>query len=121
MGMGTMVLCACGLPDASQAQLTSVVRADRRSGKLVRVFETGAGRPASPSAALSTTIERIAAENALPAELIHSVIKLESDYNPFAVSPKGAMGIMQLVPETARRFGVSDAFNAVENMQGGAT
>jgi soluble lytic murein transglycosylase-like protein len=115
-----MVLCAGGLPDSSQERLTSVVRADRRSGKLVRVVETPAGRPVSPNAALSSTVERIAAEQSLPPELIHSVIKLESDYNPFAVSPKGARGIMQLVPETAHRFGVSDTFNVVQNIQGGA-
>jgi soluble lytic murein transglycosylase-like protein len=110
-------LYASGLPDGS---LTSVIRADRRSGKLVRVVQTASGRALSPSAAFAPAVERIAAEQALPPELIHSVIKVESNYNPSAVSPKGAMGIMQLVPETARRFGVSDAFNPVENIQGGA-
>jgi soluble lytic murein transglycosylase-like protein len=68
----------------------------------------------------STTVERIAAEQALPPELIHSVIHEESNYNPFAVSPKGALGIMQLVPETARRFGVANAFDVVDNIRGGA-
>ena len=58
--------------------------------------------------------------NFLPATLIHSVIKVESNYNPFAVSPKGAQGLMQLIPATARRFGVGDVFNPVENIQGGA-
>jgi soluble lytic murein transglycosylase-like protein len=69
---------------------------------------------------LSPTVERIATEQAVPPELIHSVIKAESNYNPFAVSSKGALGIMQLVPETARRFGVSNAFDIVESIQGGA-
>jgi len=115
-----MTLSAGGLPDASPEQLTSVVRADRRSGKLVRVVEAAPGHAVNPSAALSTAVERIAAANALSPDLIRSVIKVESGYNPFAVSPKGAMGIMQLVPATARRFGVSNAFNAVENIQGGA-
>jgi soluble lytic murein transglycosylase-like protein len=114
-----MVLCAGGLPDGSQAGLTSVVRADRRTGKLVRVVQKPPGSAPSPNALLSTTVERIAAEQALPPELIHSVIKAESNYNPFAVSPKGALGIMQLIPETARRFGVSDAFDVVQNIQGG--
>ena len=45
---------------------------------------------------------------------------MESNYNPRAVSPKGALGLMQLVPQTARRFGVSDVFDPVENVQGGA-
>jgi soluble lytic murein transglycosylase-like protein len=76
-------------------------------------------RAKNPSALFSTTVERIAAEQAVPPELIHSVIKAESNYNPFAVSPKGALGMMQLVPETARRFGVSNTFDAVENIEGG--
>jgi soluble lytic murein transglycosylase-like protein len=52
--------------------------------------------------------------------LIHSVIKVESNYNPFAVSPKGAQGLMQLIPSTARRFGVNDVFNPIQNIEGGA-
>jgi soluble lytic murein transglycosylase-like protein len=65
-------------------------------------------------------VERIAAQHSLSPQLIHSVIKVESNYNPFAVSPKGARGLMQLIPSTARRFGVSDSFNPLENIQGGA-
>ena len=45
---------------------------------------------------------------------------MESNYNPHAISSKGALGLMQLIPETARRFGVGDVFNPVENIQGGA-
>jgi hypothetical protein len=120
IGLGTVALCAGGLPDTSQGQLTSVVRTDRRTGKLVRVVRTPPSNARSQSALFSTTVERIAAEQALPPELIHSVIHAESNYNPFAVSPKGALGIMQLVPETARRFGVADAFDVVDNIRGGA-
>ena len=65
-------------------------------------------------------MERIAAEHSLPPQLIHSVIKVESNYNPNAISSKGALGLMQLIPATARRFGVSDVFNPVQNIQGGA-
>jgi soluble lytic murein transglycosylase-like protein len=50
---------------------------------------------------------------------VHSVIRAESNYNTNAVSPKGAQGIMQLIPATARRFGVSNAFDAHENIEGG--
>ena len=120
MGLGTLVLYAGGLPDSSPGRLTSVIRADHRTGKLVRVVQTTPGHAQSPSAFFSATVDRIATEQAIPPELIHSVIKAESNYNPFAVSPKGAKGIMQLVPETARRFGVSNTFDAVENIQGGA-
>jgi soluble lytic murein transglycosylase-like protein len=76
--------------------------------------------PAAPPSGIDEAVRRVAAEQALPAQLIHSVIKVESNYNAHAISSKGALGLMQLIPATARRFGVSDAFNPVQNIQGGA-
>ena len=76
--------------------------------------------PAAPPTGLDEAVLRIAAEHSLSPQLIHSVIKVESNYNAHAISNKGALGLMQLIPATARRFGVSDAFNPVENIQGGA-
>ena len=64
-------------------------------------------------------IDRIAAEQGVEDSLVHSVIRAESNYNPLAVSAKGALGIMQLVPSTARRFGVQNAFDPRENVTGG--
>lgn len=51
--------------------------------------------------------------------LVHSVIEVESNYNPYAVSAKGAQGLMQLMPATARRFGVRNTFDVKENIEGG--
>ncbi|MCB1768536.1 MAG: lytic transglycosylase domain-containing protein, partial [Candidatus Competibacteraceae bacterium] len=65
-------------------------------------------------------INRIAAQYRLEPALMHAVISAESSYNPWAVSPKGAMGLMQLMPGTAERFGVSNAYDPVANMHGGA-
>lgn len=64
-------------------------------------------------------VKSLAREYRVPPELIHSIIKVESNYNPRAVSHKGAMGLMQLMPATAEQYGVNDVFNPVENIEGG--
>jgi soluble lytic murein transglycosylase-like protein len=52
-------------------------------------------------------------------DLVRAVVQVESGFNPNARSPKGAMGLMQLMPATARQFGVRNAFNPVENVRAG--
>jgi soluble lytic murein transglycosylase-like protein len=53
-------------------------------------------------------------------ELLRAVIAVESNYNPRAVSKKGALGLMQLMPATARAYGVTNAWDAQQNIRGGA-
>jgi soluble lytic murein transglycosylase-like protein len=55
----------------------------------------------------------------VPVELVDAIIQVESAWNPYAVSIKGAAGLMQLMPATAIRFGVHDRFDIEENIQGG--
>lgn len=65
-------------------------------------------------------VEEAARQHDLDPNLLHAMIKVESGYNPRALSAKGARGLMQLMPDTARRFGVSDAYNPQENVRAGA-
>jgi len=64
-------------------------------------------------------IERISAAHGVAPALVRAVIQTESNYNPRAVSPKGAQGLMQLMPATAQRYGVTDAFDPEQNIQAG--
>lgn len=68
---------------------------------------------------LDDIIERYAVANRLEKALVRAVIKAESDYNPRAVSSKGAKGMMQLIPETAREMKVIDPFDPEDNIRGG--
>ena len=86
------------------------------------VSATGAGRPkaATSKTQYGSAIEEIARTYALESALIHAVVSVESAYNATAVSKKGAAGLMQLMPETAQRYGVTDRFDPVQNLHGGA-
>jgi len=64
-------------------------------------------------------IYKVANAYQLSPELIKAIVKVESNYTRRAVSPKGAQGLMQLMPATAKRFGVSDVFDPEENIIGG--
>ncbi len=65
-------------------------------------------------------IRSMATKYSLPSELVHAIIEAESAYMPDAVSSAGAVGMMQLMPATAQRFGVTDRTDATENIEGGA-
>ncbi|MCF8106399.1 MAG: lytic transglycosylase domain-containing protein [Desulfohalobiaceae bacterium] len=71
-------------------------------------------------ALIERAVDLAAARYELPRELISGVIKAESDYQPRAVSPAGAQGLMQLMPETARELGVDNPFDIQENIDGGS-
>ena len=69
----------------------------------------------------SPTISAAAARHRLPPALVHAVVTAESAYSPGAVSRTGAVGLMQLMPETARRYGVADRHDPIANVEGGTS
>ena len=68
---------------------------------------------------LDGVIASAAQRHQVDPDLVRAVVRVESNFNPRAVSPSGAMGLMQLVPATARRFGVGNAFDPGANVDGG--
>jgi soluble lytic murein transglycosylase-like protein len=79
-------------------------------------LSAGCGKPAD----LDGTIRAAANREGLDAGLLRAVIRQESAFDPCAVSPKGAMGLMQLMPATAAGLGVADPFDPHENVSAGA-
>ncbi|MFN0170559.1 MAG: lytic transglycosylase domain-containing protein [Bryobacteraceae bacterium] len=135
-----MILVSLGvIPVCAQPiRISSSVRADSRSGRLIRTETVTpkviaakpapAGQTTRPGTdgaerraggALRDLVDSVALKHEVEPALVHSVIRVESNYNSSAVSNKGARGLMQLIPSTARRYGVRDSFNASENLEGG--
>jgi soluble lytic murein transglycosylase-like protein len=134
----TLLLAACAVllrPDVAAAQIFAWRDA---SGTLVlsdRKLDAGAATYAVPhAAAMRTTrpptpgggsdryealVQEYSGRQRLRPDLVRAVIQVESAFNPFARSPKGAMGLMQLMPGTARELGVRNAFDPADNIRGG--
>ena len=123
--------------DSSGSLLLSNFQSDRAAVLLVAseaapppavavALPVGATRSAVPSsrrqapAAMQSLIEDVARHHEISVDLLTAVISVESGFDARAVSPKGAKGLMQLMPATASRFGVKDVFAPRENLHGGA-
>jgi soluble lytic murein transglycosylase-like protein len=78
-----------------------------------------AAGPAPTTSAIRAMIDRLAMKFGVDNALVHAVVRAESNYNPFAISPKGAMGLMQIMPIVARQYGVADPFDATANLEAG--
>jgi hypothetical protein len=75
--------------------------------------------PSHPQTNLADVVNQASGRYRLDPDLVNSVIKAESDFNPHAISPKGARGLMQLMPGTASQLGVPNAFDPQANVEGG--
>ena len=93
------------------------------SAKTYKVHRVNAIRTTKPVSERAALYDHMIAEHAdlhgVDANLVRAVIQAESDFNPRAVSVKGAMGLMQLMPDTAKEYGVLDAFNPAQNIRAG--
>jgi len=87
--------------------------------------EVAAPAPAAPVQAealqvpYGDIIDKVAAEQGVSAKLVRALVQVESAYQPRARSPKGAMGLMQLMPATARQYGVADPYDPTSNIEAG--
>jgi soluble lytic murein transglycosylase-like protein len=126
-----VALAALGVASVTAAADVQLVR--RADGTAVIFNQIGSGwlvdgrapsdaylveRRAAPSP-WDEAIRTTALRNGVDPQIVKSVMLVESNFNPRAVSRKGARGLMQLMPETARRFGVADRFDPLENLRGG--
>ncbi len=81
--------------------------------------ETDRKRSANLSSVYSEFIDSACEKYGVDPSLVHAVVKVESDFNPFAVSRKGARGLMQLMPQTASDLNVGNSFSPRDNIEGG--
>ena len=93
----------------------------RDSGPRAVIVPVGPSLSTRSNPAFEPLIRQHATQHGLQPDLVRAVIQVESAFNPRAVSPKGAMGLMQLMPATAAMFGVIDPFNPAENIRAGVS
>ena len=123
---GLMLMLASGLSDSARAEVYEFVDPNgvihfSNVPTDPRYYRLPSNTPAvrlSPDK-IQEVILRASRRYRLEPALIQAVIKVESDFNPLAVSSAGAMGLMQLMPATAKDLGVSNPFNPSENIMGG--
>ncbi len=126
--------------DLAAAWLQSAARADKTAINLLKVLRVEgktsrateclldppmppatqfASRPHPAKGKVAELVRRLAPNYSLDPELVLALIEAESNFNPRALSPKNAQGLMQLIPATAERFGVQDAWDPEQNLRGG--
>lgn len=122
VGIFCLLALAAMLPARAEtpASRKLVIRADKRTGKL-RTVAIATVRPSykAPAADIAKMVATAAKANNVDPLLVHSVIQVESNYNPYAVSSSGARGLMQLMPGTAKELGVLNSFDPQQNIEAG--
>jgi transglycosylase-like protein with SLT domain len=125
--IGAIALCALAPSRARADQIVAVKDAQGHkvyinTGDPPQGFKrTGLATPKATPPEIQSLVEATSQRHQVDPSLVHAIIQVESDYNPKALSRKGAMGLMQLIPATADRYGVSNPFNAKQNIEGGVS
>ncbi|MES2960115.1 MAG: transglycosylase SLT domain-containing protein [Pseudomonadota bacterium] len=119
------MLAQVGAPPSATPACLSVAEAESRgnAAKLVVASVDATQWPvefrSTAPPAIVDLVKKMAPEYQVHPQLALSIMKAESNFNPQAVSPKNAQGLMQLIPETAARFNVKNAFDPTQNIRGG--
>jgi soluble lytic murein transglycosylase-like protein len=92
-----------------------------KSSEAARISETNTTNEVVPPDRLERIVREASARHNLDPALVKAVIGVESNWNPTAVSRKGALGLMQLIPTTAGQLGVGNAFDPAQNVEGGTS
>ena len=108
-----------GTQETTKSSSNQTVTAPAVNASTVKIPLTMTGRITSGNAAIDGVIREAANTYSLDPVLILSLMRHESSFNAGAISPKGASGLMQLMPATAMRFGVKNIFDVRENILGG--
>lgn len=117
-GSADTQLPPCMRPDTPVASIVGRVQREAQNVQAAAGTSPMIIGPRVPQA-IRQIVHRLAPQYAVDTELVLAVIAVESDFNAVAVSPRNAQGLMQLIPETAARFGVKRPFNPAENIAGG--
>ena len=121
----TIAALAAGSAAAERSAGVFIFTAPDGTRRIVNIPAHGVGTITIPQgatarrAALWPAVEETSRSHGLDPRLVDLVIRMESGYNPRAVSPKGALGIMQLMPQTASLYNVANAFDPLQNIRAG--
>ncbi len=114
-----MVLRSGGEMRAPKSLVAEVLPDEVLHADAATTFTLPAYEPPKVATTVDELVDQLSEQFGVPTALAHAVIRVESNYQTDAVSRKGAMGLMQLMPATARQYAVDDPFDPVQNLTAG--